>query len=178
VNRWRTAVQNPSVRILLVCAGITGAHLAFRLSTSDVSAAAIQVSQLPVGASVALSALPDGDPLETSCRMVVSFSPDCPFCKLAANREREGTRAAPFASVTWVTDNEAPSLGMFVGQLSPRSSYVVNRDFFQQLGVRAVPGLFLIDAQERLRWVGPYRGDEPESLLRERCSRALSQSSD
>jgi hypothetical protein len=178
VSRWRHAVQNPTVRILLVCAGITAAHLAFRASARDASAAAIQVSQLPVGASVALSALPDGDGLDTSCRMVVSFSPDCPFCKLAADREREGIRAAPFASVTWVTDKEAPSLAMFVDQLSPRSSYVVNEELLQELNVRAVPGLFLFDADERLRWVGPYRGDEPESVLRERCSRALPPSSD
>lgn len=178
MNRWRQAVQNPSVRILLVCAGITAAHLVFRASARDVSAAAIQVSQLPVGASVALSALPDGDQLDTSCRMVVSFSPDCPFCKLAADRERKGTRAAPFASVTWVTDKEAPSLAMFVGQLSPRSSYVVDGELFKELNVRAVPGLFLLDAEERLRWVGPYTGNEPESVLRDRCSRPLPQSSD
>jgi hypothetical protein len=110
--------------------------------------------------------------------MVVSFSPDCPFCKRAADREREGTRSAPFAEVTWVTDKDSPSVAMFASQLGPRSSYVVNSDLFRDLHVRAVPGLYLIDAQEQVRWVGPYRGDEPESLLRERCAKVLPQPSE
>jgi hypothetical protein len=104
--------------------------------------------------------------------MIVSFSPDCPFCKLAADRERALERDGSYRRVTWVTDKDAPSLAMFVHQLSPRSHYVVSAELFQALSVRAVPGLYLVDPQDHLRWVGPYRGDEPESLLMKRCEDA------
>ena len=137
--RWGSATHSPTIRILLVCLGITAVHLVFRLTASNASAASVQVSQLPLGATVAVSELPAGGASDASCRMLVSFSPDCPFCKLAADRERDGARSAPFASVTWITDMDAPSLPTFVQQLSPRSSYIVNSDVFRELDVRAVP---------------------------------------
>jgi hypothetical protein len=132
------------------------------------------VSGLQVGESIALDGLADTEqPTATGCRMVVSFNPDCPFCKRAAERERENARSGSFGSPTWVTDKDAPNLPWFVGLLSPRSTSTVDLELFRSLNVQAVPGLYLFDAEHRLRWVGPYHGDESESELTERCSEPL-----
>jgi hypothetical protein len=109
---------------------------------------------------------------------LVEFSDfHCPFCKRAAERERNNERSGAYGSPVWVTDKEIASLSWFVGELSPSSASVVSLDAFRELDVRGVPGLYLIDAQNRLRWVGPYRGDESVSELSHRCSAPLPRAS-
>jgi hypothetical protein len=161
-------------RLALVCVGVTALHLGLRLNAGGATTGGILVSGLSAGAPVALDALAGSEvPASTACRMVVSFSPDCPFCKRAAERERDNERSGAYGSPMWVTDKDAPNLSWFVGQLSASSEASVNLDLFKALRVQGVPGLYLFDAQDRLRWVGPYHGDESESELSDRCSEPL-----
>jgi hypothetical protein len=46
---------------------------------------------------------------------------------------------------------------------------MVDAALYDALEVRAVPGMYLLDGQDRVKWVGPYRGDESSELLQARC---------
>jgi hypothetical protein len=109
-------------------------------------------------------------PEEATCRIVISFSPDCPFCKRAAEREEASGRTGGYASSTWVTGEPRESLAAFNGSLPEGATPLLDPALYRSLRVRAVPGLYLFDQDARLRWVGPYRGDEDSSLLETRCT--------
>jgi hypothetical protein len=103
------------------------------------------------------------------CRLIITFSPDCPFCKRASERERETARVGAYATTTWVAEGVRESLASFVARLPPRATHMVDAALYDALEVRAVPGMYLLDGQDRVKWVGPYRGDESSELLQARC---------
>lgn len=174
MSLFSVLIGNRTGALIGLCVALTALHLVVRAAAGDGGSAPIEVADIALGATIPLEQLPKTPPADTPCRMVVSFSADCPFCKRAAEREREIQRSGGFSRVTWVTDTELPSLSAFVEQLSSGATVSVNRDAFLALNVRAVPGLYLIDGQDRLRWVGPYHGDESEQDLLARCSTPLS----
>ena len=126
----------------------------------------MRVSSLVPGAEVALPGL---DVASSPCRVIVSFSPDCPFCKHAAARERDTARSRPSMRATWITGQPTPALDEFLPLLEAGTKVIVDEGTFNELHPHGVPGLYLIDDEDVLRWVGPYRGDETEGTLTERC---------
>jgi hypothetical protein len=164
--RWR---RKPELLLLAACAGVTAGHVGVRRVFGADGPNPITVSTLSKGTTlIGLTLMQSG--AAQSCRILISYNPDCPFCKRAAERERENPRAEPFARTTWVTGVERPSLARFDALLPPTATAVLDPELFRELRVRAVPGLYLIDPANVVRWVGPYRGDERAELLAERCA--------
>jgi hypothetical protein len=126
------------------------------------------VSTLSVGSVVRGTGLA-GVPGEATCRVVITFSPDCPFCKRAAERETQARRDDSYASSIWVTSEPTASLDAFSARMPPRATRIVDAALYRSLGVRAVPGLYLLDGASTVRWVGPYQGDEDTGVLNTRC---------
>ena len=151
------------------CLMLTGAHIGYRRVYGATGSAPILVSTLAPGTVV-----PDAGAFAASsvstCRIVISFSPDCPFCKRAAEREKTAGRAGSYATTTWITAETWETLTAFAAGLPTGASHMVNARLYRALGVRAVPGLYLLDDESRVRWVGPYRGDEDTALLEARCA--------
>ena len=168
VSRW-TARFRGELLTLGACLLLTGAHLGYRAVVRPSDPAPVLVSGLEVGASVSTAAVV-GVSGVGPCRLVITFSPDCPFCKRAAEKEGATQREARYASTTWVTEGVRPSLQAFQDRLPAGASPVVDPALYEALEVRAVPGLYLLDAEGEVRWVGPYRGDESTELLDARCS--------
>jgi hypothetical protein len=127
------------------------------------------VSALDVGMTVPAGAALAA-PEESTCRIVITFSPDCPFCKRAAEREKSADRTGAYGTSTWVTGEHRESLAAFTASLPEGGAPVLDPALYRSLRVRAVPGLYLFDQDARLRWVGPYRGDEDTDLLAARCA--------
>ena len=171
---WRRSVNRPELLTLGVCLLLTGAHAGYRRVYRPSGPAPIQVSTLAAGAVV-----PDGGLFgatnASTCRIVISFSPDCPFCKRAAQREKTADRSGSYATTTWIAAETRESLAAFTAGLPPYARHVVDAGLYRALGVRAVPGLYLLDDHSRVRWVGPYRGDEDTALLEARCAGGASQ---
>jgi len=174
----RRGGSHSSLVLLTACVAITLLHLGGRLLPAGVSGRGIMVSALKSGAAldpavrtVLGSAGPNG------CSMIVSFRPECPFCKHAAALESAAARGGAFSRVIWVAHELTDAMEPFPLLLRDGSEIVVSAEVFAALQVRAVPGLYLVDGAHRLRWVGPYRGDEAESVLADRCARPLPESS-
>jgi hypothetical protein len=165
---WRSRYRS-ELLTLAVCVGLTGAHLGYRSVVAPSDPAPVRVSSLGVGALVSGAALGAG-PDDGACRLIITFSPDCPFCKRAAERERRVERAPRYRSTTWVTDQERAALATFEAGLPVAASPLVDAGLYSALEVRAVPGLYLLDREGWVRWIGPYRGDESTELLDARCS--------
>jgi thioredoxin-related protein len=154
------------VPIVLV---LTAAHVAFRLS-SEVEAQPMLVSTLEPGEMVSDPLLTDltADLPAGSCLPVVAFNPDCPFCKQAADRERETLTEESRSARVWFTDEAWNTLPDFLSDHLARE-VEISAELFETLHVHAVPALFLVDGKGELRWVGAYYGDESEEVLASRC---------
>lgn len=161
-----------NTKLYLLVAGLTAANIGFRFLPSD-DEGAMLVSHLEAGdkvESVELAQLLASGEVEPSqCVMVVAFSPDCPFCEQAAQREHFVQRSGTYAEPLWVTDEARPRLSTFVEVLPPSSRHAVAPEAFEALDVDAVPALYLLDKERTVRWVGAYRGDESTEVLAERC---------
>jgi len=158
--------------VAVACLLLSLLHLGFRHVRSGSSAAPSRVSALSAGAILSLAMTEAGR--APGCQLVVSFQPECPFCRNAAERRR----AAPAkrqSEVIWITDDWSPAVAEFVATFTDANTRVVVDDTaFRALHVRAVPGLYVLGPEDQLRWVGPYRGDEDDELLAFRCSRHAS----
>lgn len=152
---------------------LTLGNVAFRVVNAQQSPPPQLVSHVEAGErveSVELSQLvADAGQGAEACRMVVAFNPDCPFCKAAAERERQAARDGAWGETLWITDEERPRLAAFVRELPEGSRHAVAPEAFQVLDVDAVPALFMLDREGTVHWVGPYRGDETEDELALRC---------
>ena len=155
--------------IVPIVLALTAAHVAFRLS-SEAAAEPTLVSTIEPGFVVDASALTSvaEDLAAESCLPVVAFNPDCPFCKHAADRERETLGEESRAARVWFTDEAWNTLPDFVSEHLRRDAKV-SAELFHALHVHAVPALFLIDRRSEVRWVGPYYGDESDAVLASRC---------
>jgi hypothetical protein len=150
--------------------GFTVLHLGLRLSASD-DQKPQEVSQLEVGAKVSVSSLEDrvGPLAPESCLQLIVFSPDCPFCQHAADREFEELTQASRANRHWVTDAETASLPYFISEHLHRDPGI-STDLVKELEVQAVPALFVVSREGEIRWVGSYYGNEPDQELIDRCN--------
>lgn len=152
---------------------LTLGNVAFRVANAQQSPPAQLVSHVEAGdrvESVELTRLvADARVGSEACHLVVAFNPACPFCKAAAEREKEAARDGTWGETLWITDEEWPRLADFVRELPDGSRHAVLPEAFQALDVDAVPALFMLDREGTVRWVGPYRGDETGDELALRC---------
>ena len=147
---------------------LTAAHLGLRLNARD-DAPPLDVSQLEPGAEVSLTAAGDVKPAAPqTCLHLVVFSPDCPFCQRAADREATELTEASRQTRLWFTDAETASLPYFVDQHLHRDPRI-SAKLIEELKIQAVPALFVISADGEVRWVGGYSGNESDQELQSRC---------
>jgi hypothetical protein len=154
--------------------GLTLVHLGIRLSARADGQPAF-VSSLRAGDAVKGAVLPSGaDEGSQACLQVIVFSPDCPFCQHAADRESKTLTEASRERRLWFTDSETARLPHFVAEKLHRQPGI-SAELVQALEVRAVPALFVLSPGGEIRWVGAYYGDETDQELRTRCTLAPNQ---
>jgi hypothetical protein len=112
-------------------------------------------------------------PPET-CLQVVVFSPECPFCQKAADREAKALTDASREKRLWYTDTETALLPYFISEHLHRQP-VISADLVQELKIQAVPALFVLSREGEIRWVGAYDGDETDQELTDRCTAVRNQ---
>lgn len=148
---------------------LTAAHVAVRWSAAQNRQPEL-VSPLSSGTSVSMKYVQEAERiLPNHCLQLVVFSPDCPFCQHAADREREKLTEASRVNRVWYTEKETATLAYFVEQHLHRQPGI-SAELVKELEVQAVPALFVLTPQGEIRWVGSYTGDEPDEVLAERCS--------
>jgi hypothetical protein len=150
--------------------GLTAVHVALRVNARD-DHQPIHVSELESGARISVSPLVDRVPTAPSgtCLQVIVFSPDCPFCQRAADRESEVLAAESQTKRLWYTDGETATLPYFVSEHLRRDPGI-SAELVKELKVQAVPALFVLSPQGEVRWVGSYEGDESDQELSDRCT--------
>jgi hypothetical protein len=155
-------VMVPAVVIL------TAAHLGLRLNAGR-DAQPVDVSQLEPGATVSVPAVHAQPVAPETCLHLVVFSPDCPFCQRAADREAKELTEASRESRLWFTDKETASLQGFVDAHLHRDPNI-SAKLIEELKIQAVPALFVVTPEGQVRWVGGYSGDESDQELESRCT--------
>jgi hypothetical protein len=147
---------------------MTVAHLGFRFSARK-DMEPVEVSLLEPGATVSVPAV-DAQPVAPeTCLHLVVFSPDCPFCQRAADREAKALTQGSRESRLWFTDKETASLQGFVDAHLHRDPNI-SAKLVEELKIQAVPALFVVSPQGQVRWVGGYSGDETDQELESRCT--------
>jgi hypothetical protein len=176
-------MQKPSKTTLGVLAAIimvTAANVAFQAKLGGARTGTRQVADLAVGsqwpelrlAPVAGVTGPSAlGPLPTGCRIMIAFSVTCPHCHSAAQKEA----AVPDSlrlPVVWISDTNDDRAREFASLLSPTSAIRYGgRKAMKQLKLRAVPAAFLVKADNKVRSVTGYAGDEKDHrILRAWCS--------
>jgi hypothetical protein len=153
---------------------MTAAHLGLRLNARN-DAQPLDVSLLEPGSAVSLAGLAEVTSVEPStCYQLVVFSPDCPFCQRAADREAEELTDASRSSRLWFTDAETSTLPYFVSEHLRRDPSI-SAKLVEALKIQAVPALFVISPEGQVRWVGGYNGNETDEELIDRCNGNQSQ---
>ena len=151
--------------------GLTLLHLGLRLSARD-GAEPVLVSPLEAGDQIEASNLVSSEaaalPAET-CLQIIVFSPDCPFCQKAADRERKTLTEASLDRRLWYTDSETAQLPYFISEHLHRQPGI-SADLVRALKIQAVPALFVLSPEGEIRWVGAYYGDETDQELSDRCA--------
>lgn len=151
-------------------------HLGIRLAERH-DRIPVEVSPLEPGGTVSVdmvrqaSGLPDDD-----CLQLVVFSPDCPFCQHAADREQESLSETSRNRRLWYTDKETATLPYFVAKHLHRDPGI-SAALVKELKVKAVPALFLLSPKGQIRWVGAYYGNESDQELVDRCTGQRNQGS-
>jgi hypothetical protein len=145
----------------------TAAHVAVRWTARD--SRPMDVSTLHAGEVVEPSRLPVPSILPEHCLQLVVFSPDCPFCQRAADRENATLEQTSRDQRLWYTEKETSTLSYFVQQHLHRQPGI-SADLVKELKVQAVPALFVLSPQGQIRWVGSYVGDESDRELAGRCA--------
>jgi hypothetical protein len=157
------------VMVPLVVA-LTALHLGVRLN-ARVDQQPQDVSELEAGAMVSVGSVEDriaNLPPQT-CLQVIVFSPDCPFCQHAADRESDELAAGSRARRLWFTDAESANLPYFITEHLHREPGI-SGDLVKELKIQAVPALFVLSQEGEVRWVGSYYGDESDQELIDRCN--------
>jgi hypothetical protein len=143
----------------MVLVGLTLAHLGYRFWERRTPADAVDVSTMMVG-----------DPLPDLLIEVADGT--CPHCRLAAQREAEGTSKARLPT-TWVTDAGGPRLDAYRGLIHPDSRLGWAPEIYDQLRIQGVPAAFLVDSGGSLRQVWAYNGGrEDHGELSVKCEGA------
>lgn len=164
-----------NAKLYLLVGALTLGNIAFRVASAESGTEPRPVSHLQAGDRVdpvELGGLLDHVAHDGTCRLVIAFHPDCPFCAAAAGKERLAARKGIWGKTLWVTDADRARLPEFVSALSSSSRHAVAPDLVEALDVEAVPALFMFDGQGTIRWVGPYGGDETVEELEARCDGA------
>ena len=147
---------------------MTLAHLGFRYSGRN-DQEPVHVSLLEPGAAVTLPEIGESPVAPGTCLHLVVFSPDCPFCQRAADREAKELTEASRESRLWFTDKETASLQGFVDAHLHRDPNI-SAKLIEELKIQAVPALFVVTPEGQVRWVGGYSGDESDQELESRCT--------
>src|SRR4051812_36338427 len=108
-------------------------------------------------------------PSDLDCLPLIVFSPDCPFCQHAADRENETLSEQSRNERLWYTDKETATLPYFVQQHLHRQPGI-SAELVKELKIQAVPALFILSPQGEIRWVGSYYGNESDQELATRCT--------
>jgi hypothetical protein len=146
----------------------TAAHVAVRWSVRD--SQPVDVSPRHAGEVVAPSTLPaTASLLPGHCLQLIVFSPDCPFCQHAADREKEALSEASRDQRLWYTETETATLSYFTQQHLHRQPGI-SAELVKELKIQAVPALFVLSPEGQIRWVGSYFGDESDQELAGRCA--------
>ena len=147
---------------------MTAAHLAIRWNGRS-DGEAIPVSALEPGAVVSLARLGEQAHVAPgTCLQLIVFSPDCPFCQKAADREAQELTESSRQARLWYTDGETATLPYFVSEHLGRAPGV-SAALVEELKIQGVPALFLLSPEGQIRWVGGYQGDESDQELTARC---------
>jgi len=156
-------VMVPAVLVL------TAAHLGLRFNALN-DAQPLEVSLLEPGASVSLANVAEVAPAAPeTCLQLVVFSPDCPFCQRAADREAKELTETSRSARLWFTDAQTATLPYFVSEHLRRDPNI-SAKLVEELKIQAVPALFVVSPQGQVRWVGGYSGDETDQELESRCT--------
>lgn len=161
-----------------ILVAITSLHVAYRLSARpSVSGPLAAMSSLSVGDTV-----PGFSVIETltrkrsrvpvlsaaPCQILVAFDPSCPHCRKAAEAEALAPDA-DLIPVTWIAPYDSLNAGRYQAWVHSASRVVRAREGWDFLDVQGVPAAFLVDRQNRIRRVWPYRGSESRTDLKSRC---------
>src|SRR5690349_5280417 len=93
---------------LVIC--LTAAHAALRWTSAGKKAQDVSPLQGGEVVSAPMPALVD----DLHCLRLIVFSPDCPFCQHAADRENETLSQESRSERLWYTDSETATLPIFV----------------------------------------------------------------
>jgi hypothetical protein len=150
----------------------TAVHLGIRWTERE-NPQALQVSPLHSGESIGVTVLPAAAEAVPSehCLQLIVFSPDCPFCQHAADRESQTLSEDSRARRIWYTEKETASLPQFIAEHLRRQP-AISAELVKALKIQAVPALFVLSPEGEIRWVGGYHGDEPDQELAARCTGA------
>jgi hypothetical protein len=147
---------------------MTLVHLGIRLNGRG-DGQPIHVSPLEPGAVVSLAGLVIEMPAAPrTCLQLIVFSPDCPFCQRAADREAKSLSESSRQARLWFTAAETTSLPYFVSEHLQRKPRV-SAALVKTLKIQAVPALFVLSPAGEIRWVGGYTGNETDQELTDRC---------
>jgi hypothetical protein len=169
--------------LLMVLVGLTLAHLGYRFWERRTPADAVDVSTMMVGDPLPDLLIEVADGTDSApeallrpgvdCQLIVVFDPTCPHCRLAAQREAEGTSKARLPT-TWVTDAGGPRLDAYRGLIHPDSRLGWAPEIYDQLRIQGVPAAFLVDSGGSLRQVWAYNGGrEDHGELSVKCEGGL-----
>ncbi len=106
-----------------------------------------------------------------SCRLIVVFTSQCPFCREAAAREESNPHDIP---TVWVGRSWDLGIREFATRLDSSAQVVQSDHLWEELGIAAVPAGIILDSDNVVRRVWIYRGDEPDEELVEACRSPVS----
>jgi hypothetical protein len=150
---------------------VTLVHLGIRLNGRG-DAQPVDVSQLEPGTVVSLAGLVEQRSASLQpCLQIVVFSPECPYCQRAADRESDVLSENSRQDRLWYTAAETSLLPYFVSEHLHRAPGI-SEQLVKELKIQGVPALFLLSPEGEIRWVGGYKGDETDQELNDRCTAA------
>lgn len=152
----------------------TGIHVFYRIRHHLQRTDPNVVAGIPVGdvlpnfrltsATGSAATLPEAP----DCWVLVVFSPECPHCRVAAERDASQSNEQRYP-LLWVGNGSPASVDSFAHALSAPLTVLASPDVRSLLQVRAVPAAFLIGADHRVRLVFPYRGGIAKTRLQGYC---------
>lgn len=108
---------------------------------------------------------------QSPCRVLVAFQSTCPFCALAAERERKLAEILP---TTWVGSTLDDGASDYARRVHPDATVEISDNLYAELRVRAVPAAVLVDQDGVVRQAWPYQGTDDAESLAEKCVSPLS----
>lgn len=161
--------------VLMSLAIITGVHLLYRARRYVRRPGPLLVSDLTPGATLPTFHLMGAESSDTSlpstmgCWTLVVFSPECPHCRVAAERDAAQPSEERYP-VIWVGEGSRPSIDSFADSLSRSLSFFSSTDVRARLHVRAVPTAILVGSNSQVLLTFPYQGGVSKKQLQGFCA--------